>query len=126
MLCFLIKYFIFNCFNFLIMKFFLPFNNYPGAKSDIDAYDDIADAVEHITGQIVSRNIKIRSIEFIRDGVKRAPAVGEVFEPIGQIVISIFEGNQTYLVCSQDRGICKGDPYLVGLNEGLVKYFDNY
>ena len=107
------------------MKFYLPFNDYPNAKPDIETYNIIADGVEEMIGQKISRNSKIYSLSFVRDGIKRNPTVGEVFAPIGQPVICIFKGSSTYLVCTQDRGVLRGEPYLVGLNETSAERFND-
>jgi hypothetical protein len=52
--------------------------------------------------------------------------VGKPETPNGELVLAILESN-TYLVCTFNRGVKRGMPFLVGKDEAWeVKYFDDY
>ena len=56
---------------------------------------------------------RIYSLRFLEEGRQEASAtVGRLYR--GETVIAIFESSEPYYVCTHDRGVRYGDPYLVG------------
>lgn len=104
------------------MKFFIPHIETETKAEDL--YQAIKKFAKETTGwDIVDR--RIQSLEFSTEYRYTTIAkVGEVIDTNREEVVAILESN-TYLVCTHNRGVFRGEPILVGKNEVLwVKDFD--
>jgi hypothetical protein len=69
--------------------------------------------------------VRIRSITFSDKGKVVEAIVGEREPFEGEPVFAILESHQTYLVCTPNRGVLRGMPYMIGKHEvSHVEEFD--
>ncbi|MDQ6833454.1 MAG: hypothetical protein M3008_08650 [Chloroflexota bacterium] len=96
------------------MKFFLP-----GAEDDtVDAeknYEAIKRFVEETTTWGTSKR-RVFSVAYHHEGTNYVAQVGKREVRTGETVIAIFD-SMTYLVCTPNRGVLRGDPIMIGENE---------
>jgi hypothetical protein len=96
------------------MNFFLPAAQ--DAAQAERVYEGIRKSVQsQIPYPLTDR--RIYSIRHRHDGKLYEATVGEVFGRVGEIVIAIIESTHLYYVCTENRGVARGEPYLVGRNE---------
>jgi hypothetical protein len=98
------------------VKFFLP-----PAKESADAekaYDAIRQFVSKQMGAELGPE-RIYHVRGVHDGKPFTATVGEVFERLGEVVVAILFDTQKkcYLICTANRGVLGGIPYLSGSNE---------
>lgn len=95
------------------MKFFIPF-----ATDDKQAENVWAAtkkfAEENLQWKITDR--RIFSIKYTHEGKSYYSEVGKQDLRTGEVVIAILEST-TFLVCTPNRGVARGEPMLVGINE---------
>ena len=95
------------------MKFFVPNENDPEKAEEL--YQAIKKFVAEAKGVAIGDR-RIRSITF-RDGGYIVQALVGRPEPLKRgMVIAILE-SESYLVCTPDRGVFKGEPVMVGKHE---------
>jgi hypothetical protein len=108
------------------MKFFIP------AADDEAQAARVYDATRQfmlaqMTDQLSNR--RIYRIQGVHNGKPFHAKVGEAFEPlVGEVVVAIFLDSlrDCYLVCTLNRGVARGMPYLVGSNEAhIVEDFED-
>ena len=95
------------------MKFFVP-----ATVDDVEAqvvWDATRRFAEDSLGWVVSER-RIFSIGFQHEGKSYHAEVGKPDPHVGETVIAILESN-SYLVCTQNRGVVKGMPILVGRDD---------
>lgn len=103
------------------MKFFIPHTD--DEKHAENVYEAIKKFAKESTGWNISDK-KIFSIRYIHNGKEYYAEVGKKEGLEGEEVIAILASN-TYLVCTSNRGVVRGDPILVGFNEARnIVYFD--
>lgn len=57
---------------------------------------------------------RIARIQFSHDGNRFNLSVGETHPQLNEMVIAILESDRVYLICTPNRGVARGTPYLVG------------
>lgn len=95
------------------MKFFIP-----AAKDEKNA-EDIWNATKKFAEQNLGwpvTNRRIFSLTYEHEGKVYHSEVGKPDQRIGELVIAILESD-TYLVCTSNRGVLRGEPILVGKEE---------
>ncbi len=95
------------------MKFFIPNENDP------EKAEELYQATKKFVAQTMGCPIgdrRVRSITFRDGGYIVQALVGRPEPRRGGIVIAIFE-SESYLVCTPDRGVLKGEPLVVGKHE---------
>jgi hypothetical protein len=103
-------------------KFFLPFGEQLGTHDVERTYTAIRDFAR--SGWEVTPE-RIFLIAYTHDGRDYISQVGKPEPYTGEECIAIFRSN-AYLVCTPNRGVLRGDPILVGLNEVRhVELFDD-
>jgi hypothetical protein len=102
------------------MEFFLP------ASTDEDresVYSAIKEFATQTTGWPV-KDERIFSITYVHEGKRYHDEVGKPDGRVKEVVIAILR-SVTYLVCTKNRGVLRGGPIMVGLNNvEEVVYFD--
>ena len=98
------------------MKFFLP-----QAKDEASAeknYEGIRKYNADQMGATLSDR-RIYSVSGVHDGKPFTATVGEAFETLGEPVIAILldTSRNCYFICTPNRGVLRGIPYLSGSNE---------
>lgn len=103
------------------MKFFIP-----KAKDEAEA-NDVYQAVKKFAQETLGWKItddRIYSLRYIHNGKEYFARVGDIEGFTNATVIAILKSN-TYLVCTRDRGVARGEPILVGTEEVLdIEYFE--
>lgn len=92
----------------------------PGADDEnkaIDAWLATKTFAEQSLGWVVSERLIFR-LAYTHDGDDFVATVGEVDDRTGDLVVAILESN-TYLVCTPNRGVLRGEPILVGREEAF-------
>jgi len=95
------------------MKFFVPNENDPERAEEL--YQAIKKFVAETKGVAIGDR-RIRSITFRDGGYIVQALVGRPEPSKGGIVIAILE-SESYLVCTPDRGVLRGEPVMVGKHE---------
>lgn len=98
------------------MKFFIP-----AAKDDANA-EEIYESIRKFNSEQMNATLSPRRIYRVRgihNGQEFTATVGEPFERYGEVVIAILvdTSRKLYLICTPDRGVLRGEPYLSGSNE---------
>lgn len=105
------------------MKFFIP--DAESKESESSVYNAIVEFAKTQTGWEIGEK-KVYRVSYRHNGKHYEAQVGEEEsrELGGEKVIAILESN-TYLVCTPNRGVVRGAPCMVGLNEIIsVEYFE--
>lgn len=102
------------------MKFFVPGASTPQLAEEV--YQQIKEWNSKRVGRQISDR-RIYSIGYNADGDRYNATVGESDERLKEVVIAIIETSGFYLVCSDNRGVLRGDGMLVDGAYG-VKEFD--
>ena len=95
------------------MKFFIPY-----AKDKKQA-EEVLQGIKKFAKETIGWDItdrRIFSLNYTHEGRKYHSEVGKTDDRVGEKVIAILESN-TYLVCTQNRGVVRGGPVLVGKME---------
>ena len=95
------------------MKFFIP------AAKDAAEAESVYKSIKVFVGKQCPGDLtdrRIYALEHVHNGVRYVARVGEPFERLGEIVIAILEG-YLYYVCTENRGVVRDMPYLVGREE---------
>lgn len=95
------------------MKFFLPYATDEAQAESV--YAGIKKFAAEQTGWPITDR-RIRSIEYRHEGKEYTAEVGEVNNRNGETVIAILE-SKTYLVCTPNRCVRRGEPMYVGIQE---------
>ncbi len=98
------------------MKFFIPHSN--DESEAISVYQGIKSFAETQTSWTISGR-RIYSISYRHEGKKYTATVGERENRVGEEVIAILD-SVTYLVCTPNRGVIRGEPILVGKAEATI------
>ena len=98
------------------MKFFIP-----EAKDAAEA-EAVYEGLRKFNAEQMSATLSARRIYSVRGthNAKRFTAtVGQSFERLQEPVIAILfdEGRKLYFICTPNRGVLRGEPYLSGSNE---------
>jgi hypothetical protein len=98
------------------MKFFTP------AAKDAPAAESVYDAIcrfntEQMTATLSPR--RIYRVSGVHDGKEFRATVGEPFERLGEVVVAILldTSRKCYFICTPNRGVLRGIPYLSGSDE---------
>jgi len=105
------------------VKFFIP-----AAKDDANAeviYNGVRKFITEQMGATLSPE-RIYRVTGVHDRVPFTATVGERFERLGEVVVAILLDTKRscYLICTANRGVLGGIPYLSGSNE--VKSVDEF
>ena len=105
------------------MTFFIP--HATDDKQAEEVWESIRKFAEETTGWNVKEK-RIKSLTFL-DGRKSCIAtVGEELEQAREPVFAILE-SVTFLVCTPNRGVLRGNPVLIGRNDVIeIFYFEGY
>lgn len=107
------------------MKFFIP-----AANDDAQA-ESVYEAIRKFNSEQMGATIgpqRIYSVTGVHDGKPFKATVGEIFERLGEVVVAIILDTKRncYLICTANRGVARGGPYLSGANEiKSIEYFDD-
>lgn len=95
------------------MKFFIP--RFEGKPKDAEK---ILEATRKVCSEQVGFPLSERRIfkmEFTHDGKNFVVEVGQVLrDRVNETVVAILDAGNLYLVCTRNRGVVRGEPYLVG------------
>jgi hypothetical protein len=93
------------------MKFFIPFANTDELQKH--TYEAIKKwNAEQLGFSVVDR--KILSISYLANSEKYTSTVGEPEARSGEIVIAILETSGPHLICTENRGVIRGEGIMVG------------
>lgn len=84
------------------MEFFVP---HEGDYADEDLYQDIVYYLTEELDQHVNTDSRYSYVRFKDSGDIYEAEVGEVFDPVDEVVIAIFEGGLLFYICTQSRGV---------------------
>lgn len=109
------------------MDFYIPHN---GDVDDEELYQDIVYYLEEHLNHSVQTDTRYSYLRFKDDGDIYEAEVGEVFDPVDEVVVAIFEGGFVFYICTQNKGTPGSDegPIIVEKG-GTVLYhreFDDY
>ena len=98
------------------MKFFIP-----DAKDEAQA-ESVYEGIRKFNAKEMNATLSPRRIYKaygVHDGKPFTATVGEPFERLGETVIAILldASRNCYYVCTANRGVLRGMPYLSGSNE---------
>jgi hypothetical protein len=98
------------------MKFFIP------AASDEANAEVVYDAIRKFNAEQMGAtlsNRRIYSLSGVHGGKPYIATVGKPYEPLGEVVVAILldDTRNCYLICTGNRGVIRGGPYLTGANE---------
>jgi hypothetical protein len=84
------------------MEFFVP---HEGDNADEELYQDIVYYLTEKLDQHVNTDSRYSYVRFKDDGDIYEAEVGEVFDPVDEVVVAIFEGGFLFYICTQSRGV---------------------
>lgn len=84
------------------MKFFVP---HEGDYADEELYQDIVYYLTEALDQHVNTDSRYSYVRFKDNGDIYEAEVGEVFNPVDEVVVAIFEGGFLFYICTQSRGV---------------------
>jgi len=98
------------------MKFFIPAAK--DAAQEKEVYEGTRKFVSQQMGAKLSPR-RIYRLEFVHEGKAYTATVGETFERLDERVIAILLDTvrDLYFICTPNRGVLRGDPYLAGSSE---------
>lgn len=109
------------------MEFYVP---HDGDEDDEELYEEIAYYLEEHLGYSVNVDTRYSYLRFKDDGEIYEAEVGDVFEPVDEVVIGIFEGGFVFYICTQNHGIPGSDSDPITVEKaGKILYqreFDDY
>lgn len=94
--------------------FFIPEASSPEETESV--YASIKKFAEENTNDKITDR-RILQIKYHHNGKNHEARVGETFYPVRERAFAILEGSRCYFVCTPNRGVERGLPYLVGTNE---------
>jgi hypothetical protein len=101
----------------MTIAFFIPL------AKDTEQAELVYDSIKQFAKQTVgcdATDKRIFSLAYGHDGRQYYAEVGKPEPREGELVIAILEmHSMPYLVCTPNRGVARGMPYLVGKNEAL-------
>lgn len=83
------------------MDFYVP---HEGNLEDEELYQDIVYYLEEHLDFSVNTEPRYSYLRFKEDGDMHIAEVGEVFEPVDEVVVAIFEGGFVFYICTQNKG----------------------
>lgn len=84
------------------MEFFVP---HEGGYADEELYQDIVYYLNEGLDQHVNTDSRYSYVRFKDNGDIYEAEVGEVFDPVDEVVVAIFEGGFLFYICTQSRGV---------------------
>lgn len=84
------------------MDFHVPHN---GEADDEEIYQDLVHYLKEELGHHVNTDNRYRHLRYKDDGDQYVANVGEVFDPVDEVVLAIFEGGFMFYICTQTRGV---------------------
>lgn len=102
------------------MKFFVP-----EAKTEKEA-QEVIQGIRKFVKELgwATNEKKFYSISYTHDGKQYLAEVGKPHPLTKELVVAILESN-TFLICTPNRSVIRGDPILVGKNDTFsVKEFE--
>lgn len=98
------------------MKFFIPAAENPSQAERV--YDAVRRFNSEEMGAALSPQ-RIYRVSGAHDGKPFTATVGEEFERLREVVVAILLDTMRdcYLICTKNRGVARGIPYLSGSNE---------
>lgn len=98
------------------MKFFLP------AASDAKEAEEAYEGIRKFNAEQMSATLsprRIYSVSGVHDGKQFMATVGQKFERLGEMVVAILldTSRDLYFICTPNRGVIRGEPYLSGSHE---------
>jgi hypothetical protein len=98
------------------MKFFIP------AATDAANAEVLYDSIRRFNSEQMGATLsprRIYSVSGVHNGRDFAATVGKPFESPGEVVVAILldTSRSLYFICTPNRGVLKGMPYLSGSNE---------
>jgi len=106
------------------MEFFIP------EADDAAQADQVYEGTQRFVSESMGAELsdrRVYRINGVHNGRQFEARVGERFEQAGELVIAIlFDPRRNlYYVCTPNRGVAQGHPYLVGANDaGDVEDFE--
>lgn len=98
------------------MKFFVP-----AARDDAQA-EEVYESIRKFNGEQMGAKLSHRRIyrlSGVHDGTPFTATVGEIFERLREVVVAILldTSRDVYFICTANRGVIRGEPYLSGAHE---------
>jgi hypothetical protein len=98
------------------MKFFIP------AENDATKAEALYDSIRKFSTDQMGAKLSARRIYSVagtHNGKRFTATVWGTFERLGELVIAILldESRDLYFICTPNRGVLRGEPYLSGSNE---------
>lgn len=84
------------------MEFFVP---HEGDYADEELYQDIVYYLTEELDQHINTDSRYSYVRFKDDGDIYEAEVGEIFDPVDEVVVAIFEGGFLFYICTQSRGV---------------------
>jgi len=84
------------------MEFHVPHN---GDEDDEELYQDIVYYLNEHLDYSVNTDTRYSYLRFKDDGDIFEAEVGEVFDPVDEVVLAVFEGGFVFYICTQTRGV---------------------
>lgn len=67
---------------------------------------------------------RIFRIRYLQNGQEQTAEVGSRDNTVGEVCVAILETAECYLLCTENRGVARGMPVLVGLPHSVVDFDD--
>jgi len=98
------------------MKFFVP------AAKDATQAEEVYEGICKFNSEQMWATIsprRIYRVTGVHDGKPFTATVGEQFERLRELVVAILldTSRDVYLICTPNRGVIRGEPYLSGAHE---------
>ena len=92
----------------------------PRAEDEARAERVFGSIAKFISAPVPPRNQRIRKITWKHNGTRYAVEVGMYIAPYfgGEEVIAILHNGNCYCVCTQNRGVLRGEPIYAGDGDG--------
>jgi hypothetical protein len=65
---------------------------------------------------------RVFSVRYMHDGRERTATVGERHWGVGEVVLVILESARCWLVCTENRGVFRDGPVLIGKPHAVVDF----
>jgi hypothetical protein len=100
------------------MKFTVP------AAQDREQAEKVWTAVRDFLASLGHKTTsrRIAGIMFVHNGKSYDLSVGDMHPDLGEPVLVILEGLGLHYICTPNRGVIRGDPYLVGQSASVVEF----
>jgi hypothetical protein len=98
------------------MKFFIP------AAKDAAQAEEVYEGIRKFNSEQMGTTLSPRRIYYlsgVHDGKPFTATVGEMFERLREVVVAILLDTKrdVYFICTANRGVIRGEPYLSGAHE---------